>query len=1218
VERARVAAAAVLYTILAFATVALASIAPATRLVAAPAAVVGWPPSTLVLSEVQTGGASASDEFFELANAGPVDIDLGGLEIAYVTSTGGTVTRKATWATGTVVAPGRHLLIANTSGAYAGIADATYSGGLAATGGALVLRVVGGGPIDAVGWGDASNGFVEGNAALAPSAGQSIERLPGGMAGNGVDTNVNGDDWFVQTTPNPQAIAAPPVPVPGATPSPAGSEPATPEPPTAAPTPLPSAATSPVPTTPEPSGAASTPPSAPPAPTPDASMPADESASPAAPSPPPLPTPTPTPTPVPTVAPTAPPVPTPSAAVPTPSPSSDASPPPTMAPTAAPDPSSSPVPTSTPQPSALPIALARDLATGAPTVVEGVLTMDLPSLESGRVGFVQDGTAGIAVYLDAVPSAALPAGTVVRLPGTIDERYAARTLRVGLADVETIGFSELPAALSVATGAVDELVEGRRVTVDGTTIGSPTTYADGLGILVDDGSGAVRVIVGPNALGSESIPSGTLVSVSGPVGQRDSTGTGLGGYRIHATLPLELAIVPKPAPSPSPTAAPSTAPSAPPTGTPTPTSSPAPGPSPVGTAVPGLTIGEARERPVGSVVTITGTVTAEKGRLGIPPVIVIADASGGLPVRLPDGVVAPERGRLVRVTGHTADPYGQLEIRPTAGDIAVLGYGALPAPLAIAAAQLGEGTEGRLVSLVGTQLGSARRSPTGDITIDVTDPSGTTVRVEADASSGIGVADLAAGAGRRFIGVVGQRASRRGSLDGYRIWLRDRADLGAALFPSGPGSTSSPGTSPSPGSSAEAMPIAGAARLDGATVVVEGIVTAGPGLIDSAGRLIVIQDATGGIEVLVPVDAIAPAAGTRIRVGGAVGRAYGATRIKANTLDVLATNAQVTALQLAGAPGEGQEWRLVRIAGVVTDVTRLGDKWHADVRVGAASVLVSGVAGSGIPSTMLAEGRSVTVTGIVRRPYPTATDRRWAVMPRGTWDVAVSPPHGGAAAASGAGTATGAGPGAASSATAYELGGRDGTASDVDLAVLAEHLGQLVRVGGLITAVAADGFVVDDGTATVRVVLGGEAGSFAALVHVGDAIGLVGLVEEGPDDIRIAVDDPAGVVRLGSLGEIVPIAAVLTAAPAADPGSMGQSMTASPPMGGSLSAWLLGTGALAAGGVSLAAAILRRRRARRRLVAAVLRRIGVLARPAGSPEPVRAAESTAQPARDAA
>ena len=106
------------------------------------AGVVAWPPSALVISEVQTGGASASDEFVELANQGPGPVDLLGLEVIYATSSGSTVTRKATWATSTVLDPGRRILLANTSGVYSALADSTYSGGFAATGGAIAIRVV--------------------------------------------------------------------------------------------------------------------------------------------------------------------------------------------------------------------------------------------------------------------------------------------------------------------------------------------------------------------------------------------------------------------------------------------------------------------------------------------------------------------------------------------------------------------------------------------------------------------------------------------------------------------------------------------------------------------------------------------------------------------------------------------------------------------------------------------------------------------------------------------------------------------------------------------------------------------------------------------------------------------------------------------------------------------------------------------------------------------
>ncbi len=165
------------------------------------AAAVAWPTSSLVVSEVQTGGASASDEFVEIANQGPAPVDLVGLEVVYATASGSTVTRKGTWPASTVLEPGRRFLLANAAGALATSGDATYSGGFAATGGAIALRVVGGEVVDAIGWGDAANAFVEGAVATAPPAGSSLERRPGGLAGNGTDTNDNASDWAVAAVP---------------------------------------------------------------------------------------------------------------------------------------------------------------------------------------------------------------------------------------------------------------------------------------------------------------------------------------------------------------------------------------------------------------------------------------------------------------------------------------------------------------------------------------------------------------------------------------------------------------------------------------------------------------------------------------------------------------------------------------------------------------------------------------------------------------------------------------------------------------------------------------------------------------------------------------------------------------------------------------------------------------------------------------------------------
>ncbi|MDQ3938322.1 MAG: lamin tail domain-containing protein, partial [Chloroflexota bacterium] len=158
--------------------------APDVRPVAADAdAVVDWPPSSgLLVSEVVTGGVSASDEFVEIYNAGSQPLNLADLELVYATATGGTVTRKQSWAD-LLLEPRHHLLLANASGVHAEQADGLYSGGFAATGGSVVLRVIGGVVIDSLSWGNASSSFVEGAPGPAPAAGSSLERRPGGELG---------------------------------------------------------------------------------------------------------------------------------------------------------------------------------------------------------------------------------------------------------------------------------------------------------------------------------------------------------------------------------------------------------------------------------------------------------------------------------------------------------------------------------------------------------------------------------------------------------------------------------------------------------------------------------------------------------------------------------------------------------------------------------------------------------------------------------------------------------------------------------------------------------------------------------------------------------------------------------------------------------------------------------------------------------------------------
>jgi hypothetical protein len=175
----------------------------------------------LVISEVMTGGTSASDEFIEIYNPSPSALPLEGLELVYVTASGATITRKASWPAGSAeLSPGAHFLVANEAGLFAGLGDATYASGLSATGGSVALRIEGASTaIDAVGWGATTSTWLEGTPVAAPAAGHSLERLPGGAAGSGMDTDQNAVDFVERDIPDPQNLLSAPIPVETASPT---------------------------------------------------------------------------------------------------------------------------------------------------------------------------------------------------------------------------------------------------------------------------------------------------------------------------------------------------------------------------------------------------------------------------------------------------------------------------------------------------------------------------------------------------------------------------------------------------------------------------------------------------------------------------------------------------------------------------------------------------------------------------------------------------------------------------------------------------------------------------------------------------------------------------------------------------------------------------------------------------------------------------------------
>ncbi len=294
-------------------------------------------------------------------------------------------------------------------------------------------------------------------------------------------------------------------------------------------------------------------------------------------------------------------------------------------------------------------------------------------------------------------------------------------------------------------------------------------------------------------------------------------------------------------------------------------------------------------------------------------------------------------------------------------------------------------------------------------------------------------------------------------------------------------------------------------------------------LLDGTGRRIIVQDRTAAVEVLLPSGATAPRPGSRLRIDGEMGIAYGAPRIRAESIIVIGTAALPAARDLVREPGSADECELVRVTGRVVDLRRLGDRWRAELKVAAATVVIAGLAGAGIPAASMPEGASVEVVGVVRRPHPAATDRRFAIVPRSPADVRIvrgatsTAADGGASAPSGAAPTAGtpaSGPAAATSAAAI----------DADLAAL-PAVGTLVRVGGLVVAVDGTSVLIDDGTATASLRLAGDAAELLGLLEPGDAVSAVGRVAEAAGGAVVEVSDAAGLVRVGDLGEALPLAA---------------------------------------------------------------------------------------------
>jgi len=175
----------------------------------------------LLISSIATGGSSASDEYVVIEAVGAGGANIADYELVYTTASGTTTRRLISLEGAAPLAAGARLLAANSIGSFSTGAFATWSEGIAATGGAVRLRVRATPTLiaDAVAWGSATSsagGF--GTPAPAASSTTMMERR------RGADLGLL-NSHLVPITPPSLAPVSPggPSPIPSATPSPSAT-----------------------------------------------------------------------------------------------------------------------------------------------------------------------------------------------------------------------------------------------------------------------------------------------------------------------------------------------------------------------------------------------------------------------------------------------------------------------------------------------------------------------------------------------------------------------------------------------------------------------------------------------------------------------------------------------------------------------------------------------------------------------------------------------------------------------------------------------------------------------------------------------------------------------------------------------------------------------------------------------------------------------------------
>ena len=170
----------------------------------------------LLIGEVLPGihGVNNQMEFVELYNPGVEPVDLEGWSLWYQLDDGKDEELVFRWTSRSDVPALGHYLLGRSGQDVGALADAEFDVSLFEKRGGLALRDADGTPVDSLVWGEGPQAYRAGDAVAAPEAGASLERLPGGNAGNGQNKGDNEADFRANPEPGPQNSGDLPSPAP--------------------------------------------------------------------------------------------------------------------------------------------------------------------------------------------------------------------------------------------------------------------------------------------------------------------------------------------------------------------------------------------------------------------------------------------------------------------------------------------------------------------------------------------------------------------------------------------------------------------------------------------------------------------------------------------------------------------------------------------------------------------------------------------------------------------------------------------------------------------------------------------------------------------------------------------------------------------------------------------------------------------------------------------